>query len=138
MKDDGEPCDDGNPCTEVDTCYGGACYSGAAVTCPDSRGCNGDPSCATCGIDTRDPTTGQCHLELQPEYHPCDRDGDRCGTSDARDGAGHRAAGPAVVVATSSGRTCPAPARAARTPASANINMTNPRTASCAAASRRA
>ena len=47
--DDGAPCDDGDLCTAPDTCSGGACQPGTAVTCTVGQSC--DPNSGNCRTD---------------------------------------------------------------------------------------
>ncbi|MBI5499986.1 MAG: lamin tail domain-containing protein [Deltaproteobacteria bacterium] len=68
---DGTPCDDGDLCTTGESCSGGICSGGTAVTCDDSDLCT-DDAC--------DPATGDC--AYTPNTAPCD-DGDPCTLDDA-------------------------------------------------------
>jgi cysteine-rich repeat protein len=57
-------CDDGNACTSGDTCSGGTCHGGAAVTCNDGNVCTTD-SCnpATgCVYDAISGCGGECAI----------------------------------------------------------------------------
>jgi hypothetical protein len=67
-------CDDGNACTGGESCAGGACVAGAAVTCDD-----GNP----CTTDSCDPTSG---CVFAANTLACD-DGDACTTADTCAGA---------------------------------------------------
>lgn len=58
-------CDNGNACDGVETCSGGSCRAGVAMTCDDGRFCNGTETC--------DPDRG-CVAGRAPA---CD-DNDRC------------------------------------------------------------
>ena len=73
--DNTDPCDDGNACTADDTCSGGSCVPGMAVSCNDRNDCT-DDSC--------DPSSG---CVFTPHTRACD-DGDPCTNPDACDGAG--------------------------------------------------
>jgi len=71
---DGTPCDDANACTNGDTCRGGACVPGTAVTCPAPVDrCHAQGVC--------DPGTGVCSMPLAPDGTSCD-DGSACTRAD--------------------------------------------------------
>ncbi|MBK9261760.1 MAG: hypothetical protein IPM54_18410 [Polyangiaceae bacterium] len=67
---DGTPCDDNDECTAGETCSGGACGGGTAVSCDDGNGCTND-SC--------DATLGCVH---QANAESCD-DGNICTLNDS-------------------------------------------------------
>jgi len=58
-------CDDGDACTAGDTCVGGSCQPGAAVTCEDTNACTAD-GC--------DPATGCTHTDHSADCN----DGNAC------------------------------------------------------------
>lgn len=63
------PCDDGDACTAADSCGGGHCLPGTAVSCDDANPCT-DDACL--------PASG---CTLTANAHACD-DGDACTTGD--------------------------------------------------------
>jgi len=63
------PCDDGDACTEKETCAGGACESGVAITCDDDE---------ICTTDLCDSKTGCVYVGNGLD---CD-DGNKCTLSD--------------------------------------------------------
>jgi len=67
------PCDDANACTVGDTCGGGTCHSGAAISCDD-----GD----VCTSDLCNAITAECTHSFNTA--PCD-DGDSCTANDSCD-----------------------------------------------------
>jgi cysteine-rich repeat protein len=73
LEPDGQPCSGGNACTTSQTCSGGVCGGGAAVTCDD-----GDP----CTADACDPAAGCVFAAAGADGVACD-DGDACTESDA-------------------------------------------------------
>jgi hypothetical protein len=77
------PCDDGNACTTADTCGGGKCVGGPALSCND-----GNP----CTTDSCDPKLGCLNAN---NTLPCD-DGNACTTADTC-GGGKCVSGPALV-----------------------------------------
>lgn len=69
---EGVGCDDGNACTKGETCQGGLCGGGAAVTCTTAEAC----LVASC-----DPAKG-CVTQARPDGVSCD-DGAYCTVKDA-------------------------------------------------------
>jgi hypothetical protein len=51
VKADNSQCNDGNACTQTDTCQGGACVGGNAISCPSPD---------LCHVGFCDPSNGQC------------------------------------------------------------------------------
>jgi hypothetical protein len=76
-------CDDENACTTGDTCGGGTCHSGAALTCNDSNGCT---------TDTCNPATG---CVFTNNTAPCS-DGNACTTGDTCGGGSCQPGGATV------------------------------------------
>lgn len=68
----GTACSDGSVCTDKDTCQGGSCVGGAAITCDDGNSCT---------LDTCDATKG---CVFQPSTAACD-DGNACTSGDVCD-----------------------------------------------------
>ena len=73
-KPSGAACDDGNPCTLADTCQGGVCVPGPAMSCAPLDQCHQAGTC--------NRTTGQCSNPPKVNGALCD-DGNPCTQADA-------------------------------------------------------
>ncbi|HVY44819.1 MAG TPA: lamin tail domain-containing protein [Minicystis sp.] len=72
-KQNGTTCDDGNACTQTDTCQGGTCTGGNAVTCTAADQCHDVGAC--------NPQTGQCSNPAKTDGASCN-DGNACTQAD--------------------------------------------------------
>ncbi|HEY2899382.1 MAG TPA: hypothetical protein VGL59_02315 [Polyangia bacterium] len=70
---DGADCDDGNKCNGLETCHGGVCSAGTAITCTAKDGCH--------KLGTCDPASGACSNPLAPDGTSCGNDNKCSGTS---------------------------------------------------------
>ena len=73
---DGTPCNDLNACTQTDTCQGGICVGGNAVSCPPQDSCH---------VGTCDPATGSCSQTPKTDGSACD-DSNACTSGDTCSG----------------------------------------------------